>query len=140
VPSDNQYIVVSFREVSSDLFPLAKIGTLLQMAPAGRGKFWTFGATGDLMSKPELTASPKLTAGVRLSDKNQQPRMLLLPGRELRLSGPSLEIVMMCDGKHTVAQIAEKLQTLYAKAEPQRVEQDLLSYLDLLHEQKAIEY
>lgn len=92
------------------------------------------------MIKPELTASPRVAAGVRLNEKNQQPRMLLMQDRELRLSGPSLEIVLLCDGKHTVQQIAEKLQNLYAKAEPQRVTQDLLNYLALLHDQKAIEY
>lgn len=92
------------------------------------------------MIKPELTALPKLAPGVRLNEKNQQPRMLLMGDRELRLSGPSLEIVSLCDGKHTVEQIAEKLQTLYAKAEPQRVTQDLLNYLALLHDQRAIEF
>ena len=92
------------------------------------------------MIKPELTASPRLAPGVRLNDKNQQPRMLLMPGRELRLSGPSLEIVLLCDGKHTVEQIAEKLHTLYAKAEPPRVTQDLLNYLALLHDQHAVEF
>ena len=92
------------------------------------------------MVKPELTASPKLAAGVRLNEKNQQPRMLLLAGREIRISGPSLEIVMLCDGKHTVQQIAEKLQGIYAKAEPQRITQDLLNYLALLHNQRAIEF
>lgn len=92
------------------------------------------------MSKPELGALPRLAPGVGLNDKNQQPRMLLMPGRELRLSGPSLEIVAMCDGKHTVEQIAAELQTLYPKAEPHRVTQDLLNYLELLYGQKAIEY
>lgn len=92
------------------------------------------------MAKPELGMAPRLAPEVRLNDKNQQPRMLLMAGRELRLSGPSLEIVMMCDGKHTVEQIAAKLQALYLKAEPQRVTQDLLDYLELLHGQNAIEY
>jgi hypothetical protein len=92
------------------------------------------------MSRPELGASPRLAAGVRLNDKNQQPRMLLIAGQELRLSGPSLEIVTMCDGKHTVEQIAGKLQALYAKAEPEQVTQDVLGYLELLHGRKAIEY
>ncbi|MGB7848434.1 MAG: pyrroloquinoline quinone biosynthesis peptide chaperone PqqD [Candidatus Acidiferrum sp.] len=92
------------------------------------------------MIKPELTATPRLTPGVRLNEKNQQPRMLLAPGREFRLSGPSLEIVQLCDGKHTVQQIVEKLQALYAKAEPQRVTDDLLNYLALLHDQRAIEF
>lgn len=92
------------------------------------------------MVKPELTATPRLAPGVRLNEKNQHPRMLLMPGRELRLSGPSLEIVQMCDGKHTVQQIAEKLHALYAKAVPQRVNDDLLNYLALLHDQRAIEF
>lgn len=92
------------------------------------------------MIKPELTATPRLAPGVRLSEKNQQPRVLIAPGREFQLRGPSLEIVQLCDGKHTVQQIAEKLHALYAKAEPQRVTDDLLSYLALLHDQRAIEF
>jgi hypothetical protein len=92
------------------------------------------------MEKPDLTALPKLAAGVRLNDKSQLPRKLLAEGREIRLSGPSLEIVNLCDGRHTVQQIAEKLTALYPKAEPQRITQDLLNYLALLHDQRAIEF
>jgi coenzyme PQQ biosynthesis protein PqqD len=92
------------------------------------------------MVKPELAAAPKLATGVRLNEKNQQPRLLLMPGRELRLSGPSLEIVQLCDGMHTVQQIAEKLHSLYPKAEPQRVTDDLLNYLALLHDQHALDF
>jgi len=89
---------------------------------------------------PELNATPRLAPGVRLNEKSQLPRMLLGAGRELRLSGPSLEIVQLCDGKHTVQQIAENLHALYAKAEPQRITDDLLQYLGLLHEQHAIDF
>jgi coenzyme PQQ biosynthesis protein PqqD len=94
---------------------------------------------GDAM-KPELSAMPRLAPGVRMNEKNQQPRMLLMPKGSLRLSGPSLEIVQLCDGKHTVQQIAEKLHMLYAKAEPERIAGDLLSYLALLHDQNAVEF
>jgi pyrroloquinoline quinone biosynthesis protein D len=90
--------------------------------------------------KPELSAVPKLAPGVRLNEKNQQPRMLLMPERALRLNGPSLEIVQLCDGKHSVQQIAEKLHALYSKAEPQRITDDLLGYLALLHDQRAIDF
>lgn len=89
---------------------------------------------------PELSATPRLAPGVHLNEKNQLPRMLLLPKGSLRLQGPSLEIVLLCDGKHTVQQIAEKLHALYAKAEPERVTADLLSYLTLLRSQNAIEF
>ncbi len=90
--------------------------------------------------KPELTATPRLAPGVRLNDKSQLPRTLLMPERALRLNGPSLEIVQLCDGKHTVLQIAEKLHVLYSKAEPQRITDDLLGYLALLHDQRAIDF
>ena len=90
--------------------------------------------------KPELTATPRLAPGVRLNDKSQLPRTLLMPERALHLNGPSLEIVQLCDGNHTVQQIAEKLHVLYSKAEPQRITDDLLGYLTLLHDQRAIDF
>ena len=90
--------------------------------------------------RPDMTATPRLAPGVRLNEKSQQPRMLLMPERALRLNGPSLEIVQLCDGKHTVEQIAEKLHALYAKAEPQRITDDLLGYLELLHNERAVDF
>lgn len=90
--------------------------------------------------RPELTATPRLSPGVRLNDKNQQRRQLLLSNGSMRISGPSLEIVQLCDGKHTVQQIAETLHALYSKAEPQRVTEDLLGYLELLKNQGAVEF
>lgn len=89
---------------------------------------------------PEPTSRPRLTAGCRLNEKGQQPRVLLMPERALRLNGPSLEIVERCDGSHTVQQIIEDLQKLYAKAVPGKVEQDILGYLALLQEQRALDF
>jgi pyrroloquinoline quinone biosynthesis protein D len=82
---------------------------------------------------------PQLAAGVRLGE-NQGQKVLLMPERALRLSGPSLEIVTRCDGKHTVAQIIAELQKLYSKAQPQKVEDDILGYLQLLHDQRALDF
>ena len=90
--------------------------------------------------KPELSAVPRLAPGVRLNEKSQKERILLMPERALKLLGPSLEIVVRCDGKHTVEQIAEALQKLYSKAEPKRITDDLLDYLARLHDQRAIDF
>jgi Coenzyme PQQ synthesis protein D (PqqD) len=90
--------------------------------------------------KPDLTATPRLAPGARLNDKNQQPRQLLLASGSMRIGGPSLEIVQLCDGQHTVRQIADKLHAVYSKAEPQRVTEDLLGYLELLNNQGAVEF
>jgi len=89
---------------------------------------------------PEMQAQPRLAAGCRLSEPNRAPRMLQMPERALRLNGPSLEIVERCDGTRTVQQIISELQKIYSKAEPERVEKDILGYLALLHEQGALEF
>jgi len=63
-----------------------------------------------------------------------------MPERALRLNGPSLEIVERCDGNRTVQEIISDLQKLYSKAEPQKVETDILGYLALLHDQRALDF
>jgi pyrroloquinoline quinone biosynthesis protein D len=89
---------------------------------------------------PNLESHPRLAPGCRLNERNQQPRTLLMPERALRLNGPSLEIVERCDGQHTVAQIISELQTIYSKAVPQKVESDILAYLTLLRDQRALDF
>jgi pyrroloquinoline quinone biosynthesis protein D len=88
---------------------------------------------------PDANSKPRLAPGCRLSENNQQ-RVLLMPERALRLNGPSLEIVQRCDGIHTVQQIITDLQQIYSKAEPKKVEADILGYLALLHDQRALDF
>ena len=87
----------------------------------------------------DSNSRPSLAPGCRLSENNNQ-RVLLMPERALRLNGPSLEIVSRCDGKHTVAQIVADLQKLYSKAEPHKVESDILGYLELLQKDRALDF
>lgn len=89
---------------------------------------------------PDMNSFPHLAPGCHLNEKNQQPRTLLMPERALRLNGPSLEIVERCDGKHTVQQIISDLQKIYSKAEPQKVELDILGYLALLQRERALDF
>jgi len=88
---------------------------------------------------PDLQSRPRLAAGVRLGQNNNQ-QVLLMPERALRLNGPSLEIVQRCDGNHTVEQIVSELQQLYSKAEAQKVKADILGYLTLLNDQRALDF
>ena len=87
----------------------------------------------------DVHSRPRLAPGCRLGESNQQ-RVLLMPERALRLLGPSLEIVDRCDGKHTVRQIISELQSIYSKAEPAKVEQDILGYLALLQKDRALDF
>ncbi len=92
------------------------------------------------MATPELSNRPQLALGCRLNESSQQSRVLHMPERALRLNGPSLEIVQRCDGKHTVLEIISELQELYSKAEPQKVETDILGYLSRLNDEHALEF
>ena len=88
---------------------------------------------------PDPSSKPQLAPGVRLGE-NQGQKVLLMPERALRLNGPSLEIVSRCDGRHTVAELIAELQKLYSKADARKVEQDILGYLELLHNQRALDF
>jgi pyrroloquinoline quinone biosynthesis protein D len=89
--------------------------------------------------KPSLTSRPSLAPGVRLGEDHKQ-RVLLMPERALRLNGPSLEIVERCDGAHTIGQIISELQQIYSKAQPLKIEQDILGYLELLEKERALDF
>jgi pyrroloquinoline quinone biosynthesis protein D len=89
---------------------------------------------------PQLNSRPQLAAGCRLNNASESPRVLLMPERTLRVSGPSLDIISRCDGKHTVSEIVSALQKLYSKADPKKVESDVLEYLARLHDDQAIEF
>jgi coenzyme PQQ biosynthesis protein PqqD len=89
---------------------------------------------------PDLNSKPRLAPGCRLNEAAQQPRVLLMPEKALRLSGPSLQIVERCDGKRTVREIIVELQKIYDRAEPQKVESDILGYLALLSDQRAVDF
>ena len=89
---------------------------------------------------PALESRPRLAPGCRLGENTEQLRVLQMPERALRLNGPSLEIVQRCDGRRTVAQIISELQKIYAKADPQKVGQDILGYLALLQKERALDF
>jgi pyrroloquinoline quinone biosynthesis protein D len=89
---------------------------------------------------PDPYSRPRLALGCRLNEKDQQSRILHMPEKALRLSGPSLEIIERCDGKRTVREIVSELQNLYSKAEPLKVETDILNYLSRLRDQRALDF
>ena len=92
------------------------------------------------MSTPDLNSRPRLAVGCRLNEKSAPSRVLHMPEKALRLSGPSLEIVERCDGNRTVQEIVSDLQGIYSKAEPQKVKDDILSYLARLHDDRALDF
>jgi pyrroloquinoline quinone biosynthesis protein D len=92
------------------------------------------------MTAPNLESRPRLAPGCRLNEKSQPQRVLLMPERALRLNGPSLEIIERCDGNHSVRDIIAELQRKYSKAQPEKIESDILEYLSRLCDQRALDF
>ena len=92
------------------------------------------------VNTPELHSRPRLAVGCRLNEKSQPSRILHMPEKALRLSGPSLEIVERCDGSRTVQEIISELQEISSQAEPQKVEDDILGYLARLRDERALDF
>lgn len=90
--------------------------------------------------RPALTARPRLAPGCKLTEAPGQKAVLGTPKGSLPVLGPSLQIIERCNGTHSVAEIIAELQKLYAKAKREKVEQDVLNYLELLQERGALEY
>jgi pyrroloquinoline quinone biosynthesis protein D len=89
---------------------------------------------------PDLSATPRLAPGVRLSDSDHHGRVLLMPERALRLNNSSFEILSLCDGERSVRQIAAKLHAAHPAAELERIINDTIDYLASLHDERAIDF
>ncbi|RKP47922.1 pyrroloquinoline quinone biosynthesis peptide chaperone PqqD [Cohnella endophytica] len=76
----------------------------------------------------ELSDQPTLRSPARLKyDKARQTDLLLLPERVVNLNATAGAILWLCDGKRTVAQIIEQLETRYDQAD---LEADILEFLN----------
>jgi pyrroloquinoline quinone biosynthesis protein D len=89
---------------------------------------------------------PKLAKKARLKwDEREQKTMLLYPERGLLLNDTAAEIVKLCDGAHSVAQIVDTLVAKLAhessekQADRATIEHDVIDLLTRLRERKLLE-
>lgn len=77
----------------------------------------------------ELPERPRLAPGVRLHfDNARAVWMLLAPERVIETEGPACDILRLCDGSRTVAQIVDELTALYT-ADRSVIESDVTEML-----------
>jgi pyrroloquinoline quinone biosynthesis protein D len=80
------------------------------------------------MSRPELSTSdrPRLARHVRLTfSRTRQRHVLLHPETVVVLNGSGADILKMCDGRHTVAEIVAELGARYQSVPDDEVRQFL---------------
>lgn len=91
------------------------------------------------MTDLEFSSRPRLAAGCRWATSGET-RMLLYPEGALRLQSTAVAILERCDGHRTFEQIVQELQRVYNASEPDRVRQDVISFLNLLHEKRLVDF
>lgn len=92
------------------------------------------------MPRPNADSKPHLAPGCRLSEMPNQEATLMMPEGALKLKGPGLQILRSCDGDHTLRQIVDALHKQYQKANLQKIEEDTATFLEQLHERRAVDF
>jgi coenzyme PQQ biosynthesis protein PqqD len=83
---------------------------------------------------------PRLAAKARLRfDRKGQRYMLLYPEKGLVLNDTAAAIVKLCTGEHTVLAIIDTLAGDYADRPRERIEREVLTFLQALAERGLME-
>jgi len=83
---------------------------------------------------------PRLGIGCHLRKLENGDTILLLPEGILQLKGTGAEIIRLCDGERTVADILRALQARYPLSDPKQIEQEIKSFLNRLLERRAVDF
>jgi len=82
----------------------------------------------------------RLGIGCRVRKDEGGDTILLLPEEILRLKGTAAEIIRLCDGEHTFADILRVMQAQYPSSDPKQIEQETESFLNRLLERRAVDF
>lgn len=89
------------------------------------------------MIAPE--ARPCLAPKARLRhDKKTDRYLLLYPERGMQLNATAADIVQLCTGEHTVAEIIERLAQKYAPQPREVIEREVHTFLNALSERALL--
>ena len=83
---------------------------------------------------------PRLGIGCRVRKDESGDSVLLLPEGILRLRGTAAEIIRLCDGERTVADILGAMQAQYPSSDPKQIAQEIESFLNRLLERRAVDF
>ena len=91
------------------------------------------------MSPLSKDSVPRLAGGCRMSTAPGQEDMLMIPEGALRLKGPGVGILALCDGQRTVAEIIDELSRRFPSEDAARIDAEVSAFLARLSARGAIE-
>jgi len=91
------------------------------------------------LQAPLPSSQPRLAAGCRWSTNAGKP-VVLYPEGMIRLEGTGENILKLCDGVRTVQEIVTELSQKYGAADPQKITQDVSTFLETLQRKRIVDY
>ena len=58
----------------------------------------------------------------------------------IRIQGTGQNILELCDGQHTIEDIVAALSATYSGADPEKIREDVGSFLEALQQKRVIDY
>jgi coenzyme PQQ biosynthesis protein PqqD len=89
----------------------------------------------------ETEARPRLAPKARIRfDRRADRYLLLYPERGLELNPTAADIVRLCTGEHTVAEIVARLAEKYPRQPRPAIEREMEEFLAVLAERGLVRY
>jgi len=90
---------------------------------------------------PDLNdaSRPRLATGCRWSGDGEN-RTLLFPEGTLRVQQTARAILELCDGERTFGQIVQELRSTYSVADPVKIRQDAIAFLERLRNKRLVDF
>jgi pyrroloquinoline quinone biosynthesis protein D len=89
--------------------------------------------------RPSQTSQPRLASGCRWGTHGEQ-QVVLFPEGMIRVHGTGRDILELCDGQRTVADVVAVLLERYGKADPVKITEDVSSFLETLRQKRIVDY
>ena len=91
------------------------------------------------MPRPLDSSQPRLAAGCRWGTQGED-KVVLFPEGMIRVQGTGQAILEMCDGQRTVVDILKVLSERYSGADPAKMREDVISFLEALQQKRIVDY
>jgi len=88
---------------------------------------------------PLPSSQPRLAPGCRWSTHSGEP-VVLYPEGMIRMEGTGESILQLCDGERTMQEIVTALSQQYGTADPEKIAQDVSSFLEALQRKRIVDY
>ena len=97
-------------------------------------------SSGARLNTLNSSSQPRLAVGCRVREGEDGAGALLVPEGVLRLKGTAIDILRLCDGRRTFAEILVEMESRYQSADPKQMEQEIESFLSRLQQRRVIDF